>query len=102
MGKKVVKLEELKDITSDLLDRAGEKDEAAIEIYENLLEQELLGKVSHGFYRLPSIINCIKTRESRKDIQLEKNGNVLSVGGMGAVGVVAVKEACNYIINSWY
>ncbi len=100
MGNKVVGLKKLKDITLNLLARAGEKEAAAIEIYEHLLEQEILGKTSHGFYRLPSIINCIKNRGSRKDIRLEKNGNVLSVDGMGAVGVVAVKEACNYIINS--
>lgn len=100
MEKKVVKLTELKGITLNLLAGVGEKSEAAVMIYEHLLEQEILGKASHGFYRLPSIINCIKNRGNNKDIQLEKNGSTLSVNGMGAVGVVAVKEACNYIINS--
>lgn len=100
MGKKVVKLAELKELTLNVLDRVGENSEAAVVIYEHLLEQELLGKASHGFYRLPSIINCIKNRVNKKDVQLEKNGNVLSVDGMGAIGVVAVKEACDYIINS--
>ena len=69
MGNKVVGLKKLKDITLNLLARAGEKEAAAIEIYEHLLEQEILGKTSHGFYRLPSIINCIKNRGSRKDFR---------------------------------
>lgn len=100
MSKKVIKLEELTRLTLNLLVGAGEESEAAVAIYEHLLNQELLGKASHGFYRLPSIINCIKNRKNKKDIQLEKKGNMLSVNGMGAIGVVAVKEACNYIINS--
>ena len=70
-----------------------------LQFMSNLLNQELLGKTLHGFYCLSNYFN-LQNREHRKDIQLEKKVNMLSVNGMGAIGVVAVKEACNYIINS--
>lgn len=100
MGKKAVSITRLKEIALNLLVEAGEKKEAAVTIYEHLLEQELLGKASHGFYRLPSIVKCVQNREGKGDILLERKGNILSVNGMGDVGIVVVKEACDFIVKS--
>ena len=62
---KTVKVSELRDLTVRILTAAGETEENALLVFENLLEDEYMGKSSHGFYRIPAI-----ARRSRKELPI--------------------------------
>ena len=59
---KTVKVDELRDLTLRILTAAGETKEDALLVFENLLEDEYMGRSSHGFNRVPAIArysNCL-------------------------------------------
>ena len=64
---KTVKVSELRDLTVRILTAAGETEENALLVFENLLEDEYMGKSSHGFYRIPAIAAIRSTAPSAMD-----------------------------------
>ena len=90
-----VSITEMEKITFTLLKNAGISKEDATIIFSHLLEEELLGKSSHGFYRLPSIINTAKNLENAK-----KKAEILQTTSLSTkilcsntLGLVAAKKA---------
>ena len=78
---KTVKVSELRDLTVRILTAAGETEENALLVFENLLEDEYMGKSSHGFYRIPAIARYSRSRKERTDLNISINDNVISVDG---------------------
>ena len=96
---KTVKVSELRDLTVRILTAAGETEENALLVFENLLEDEYMGKSSHGFYRIPAIARCSRSRKERTDLNISINDNVISVDGCQNLSFVAVKKACDSIVE---
>lgn len=78
-----------------LLESVGISNEDALVVFSHLLEEELLGKSSHGFYRIPSIINAAKnlvSTERQIDIK-ETTEFATKILAANTLGLVAAKVA---------
>lgn len=96
---KTVKVDELRDLTLRILTAAGETEEDALLVFENLLEDEYMGRSSHGFNRVPAIARYSKKRGKRVDIKIDINDNIISVDGQETLSFVAVKKACDSVVS---
>lgn len=96
---KTVKVSELKDLTLRILTAAGETEEDALLVFENLLEDEYMGRSSHGFNRIPNIAHYSKNRSKRVGIKIDINDNIISVDGQENLSFVAVRKACNSVVS---
>lgn len=94
---KTVKISELRDLTIRILTSAGETEENAVLVFENLLEDEYMGKSSHGFYRIPAIARYSKNRRQKTDVKIDINDNIISVDGQENLSFVAVRKACDSV-----
>ena len=90
-----VKVSELRDLTVRILTASGETEENALLVFENLLEDEYMGKSSHGFYRIPAISRYSKNRKKGAEIKIDINDNIISADGGENLSIVAVRKACD-------
>jgi len=69
-------------------------------VISHLLEEELMGKSSHGFYRLSGIVNKIMSETVSGDIQISDE-NLFSalVDGANHLGLVVAQDACEKAIS---
>ena len=95
---KTLKVEALKKLVFQVLLSAGETEENAGIIFENLLEDEYMNKPTHGFYRIPSIVEALKTRNAVLPVKISQSNSIFSVDGQRNIGLVAVRKACDSII----
>jgi len=96
-----VSIVELRKICCNLLLDSGIVENDTKIVFEHLLEEELLGKSSHGFYRLPGILSTSKklSNKSRKIEITHLSDNVTKVDASNTLGLVAVKIASDIAIN---
>jgi len=72
------------------------QDEASV-IVSHLLEEELMGKSSHGFFRLPGIVRSLKGITRSGEPYIEKDDGASSlINGAGSIGLVAAQKACSH------
>jgi len=96
-----ISIKELKDKAMALLVNGGLPSAEAHEVVTHLLEEELLGESSHGFYRLDKILSSlldINVSESRLKVS-KINQNVSSVIAQGKLGLVTAAFATDIAIE---
>ena len=96
---KTISVDELWALTQKILTSAGETEENAKLIFENLLEDEYMNKPTHGFYRIPQIVGDLKPHPANGSIRISSDKNRITVDGNGAIGLVAVRKACEKIVE---
>lgn len=96
-----IKIEKIVEIARQALGKYGLSIEDIEIVISHLLQEELMGKSSHGFYRIPSIINNIKINGiSHGEIKIEKDLEVnVLVNGSGRLGLIVAQEASKIAIE---
>ena len=67
----IIEISKLAEICIPSLINAGISENDALVVFNHLLDEELLGKHSHGFIRMPSILNVAKSFFSPKSVVVE-------------------------------
>ena len=90
-----IAITEMQNITCTLLESVGISTDDALIIFSHLLEEELLGKASHGFYRLPGIVNAARgLSPAEKKIEIVQVANCATkIVATNTLGLVAAKVA---------
>jgi len=90
-----VSITELLKTTWTILGNVGVSPEDAQIVFTHLLEEELLGKSSHGFYRLPSIVATAKSiSNAEKKIEITQVTDYgTKISSSNTLGLVAAKIA---------
>ncbi|MBQ3123200.1 MAG: Ldh family oxidoreductase [Firmicutes bacterium] len=94
-----IKKEELKKLVIGALTKHGETQENAEILYDLMYEDEISGKSSHGFYRLPMFMGSLSPDVKKDAVEVTVNGNVISVDGKKNIGVIPIKKAVDKIIE---
>lgn len=94
-----ISVDELWELTRKILTAAGETEENARLIFENLLEDEYRDKPTHGFYRIPQIVGDLRKYPPHGGIRISSDKNRITVDGNGAIGLVALRRACEKIVE---
>lgn len=99
MGQKI-SIKVIENIGKEILIKSGLSNQEASVVVEHLLEEELMGKSSHGFYRLPAIARSVKESSGTSSIKKEKKSliNTLVDGGNN-LGLIVAQEACTESIE---
>ena len=69
-----IEISKLREICVPSLVNAGISENDALVVFNHLLDEELLGKHSHGFIRIPSILNVAKSFCSPRSVETENHG----------------------------
>ncbi len=94
-----IKKEELKKLVIDVFTKHGETRENAEILYDLMYEDEISGKSSHGFYRIPMFMGSLKSGIAKPPVEISVNGNIVSVDGKNNIGVIPIKKAVDKIIE---
>lgn len=96
-----IKIEQIVSLASNALKNNGLNDQDIVTVVSHLLDCELIGRSSHGFYRLPKIISAVQTHGiSKKDITVENETTVIAMlNGGGRVGLVVAQKATETAIQ---
>lgn len=96
-----VKIEEITKLATKVLKKYDLDDNDVDAIINHLLDEELMGKPSHGFYRLAGIIKHLKNKEVNKnDIKVDKETiTSASVNGGCHIGLVVAEYATKVAID---
>lgn len=92
-----IKTSDLVSLSETILLKYGlNKNDAAI-IASHLLEEELMGKSSHGFFRLSGIVKALHGIEKFSEPYIEKQDGFSSlINGANHLGLIAAQNACTY------
>lgn len=94
---KTIKTSELISLAKTILQRNGLGDGETATVVSHLLEEELMGKSSHGFYRLPGIVTTLRGISAPSKPYVERDDTFSSlVNGGNHLGLVAAQEACKH------
>lgn len=94
-----VEIEVISNLTKSVLRKYGLPDNECDIVVSHLLEEELLGKASHGFYRLPSIVSTLKANSSSCEVCPEKETRLSAIiNGNNHLGLVVAQKACEYAL----
>ena len=92
-----VAISKLKELSYSLLIRNGIAEEHADIIFNHLLDEELLGKHSHGFIRVPAILNAVKTFKGCSQLNHDQPTEfAFRIITANTVGLVAAYKATQY------
>lgn len=96
-----VKIEEITKLATKALKKYGLDDNDINVIITHLLDEELMGKPSHGFYRLTGIMKHIRNKEVNKNqIKIDKETiTSASVNGGCHIGLVVAEYATKIAID---
>lgn len=95
-----VEIKKLKELTRSALLVNGISNEDIEIVINHLLDEELLGKHSHGFVRLPAIINTIKSFNRVSTHKLEHRSDfALRIITDNTLGLVAAYKAAEHTIS---
>ena len=95
-----VEISKLIELSLTALLQSGMSNEDAEIVTNHLLDEELLGKHSHGFIRLPSIINCTKSFEGKGNFKYEwSSESIVRLIAENEVGLVAAYKATECAIS---
>jgi L-2-hydroxycarboxylate dehydrogenase (NAD+) len=95
-----IAINEIVDLSMKVLHKYGVSNKDAKIVIDHLLENELAGQPSHGFYKIPGIVKAIQETGVPNQIISEKetNNSVLINGGK-QLGLVVVFRAMEFIIE---
>ena len=90
-----IAIADIVDLASDVLRRHGLRNDEAAIVVAHLLDSELRGSASHGFYRIPGIVHALdKSASSAAEIAIERDTEISAlVNGGGRLGLVAAHRA---------
>lgn len=89
-----VSIPDITRLASEILVKNGVSNEDAEIIIMHLLDGELSGKPSHGFYRIPGIVNAVRNSLVPTSITSEKEtDNSVLLNGGGRQGLVVAQKA---------
>ncbi len=92
-----VEINKLKELSQSILMTNGITVEDAEIVINHLLDEELLGKHSHGFIRLPSIINSIKSFSGKSTLKYEQPSDFASrIIADNTLGLVAAYRTAEH------
>lgn len=95
-----VEIKILKEISKGILLHSGLSDEDAEIVIKHLLDEELLKKHSHGFIRMPAILNNIQNFNGKKTSISEKPSEfALHILHHNTLGLVAAYKTAEYAIS---
>lgn len=94
-----IKKAELRKLVIDVFTKHGETLENAEILYDLMYEDEISGKSSHGFYRIPMFMGSLKSGTPKPPVDMNINGNVITVNGNRNIGVIPIKKAVDKIIE---
>jgi L-2-hydroxycarboxylate dehydrogenase (NAD+) len=95
-----VAINEIIDLSMKVLHKYGVSNRDAKIVIDHLLENELSGQPSHGFYKIPGIVKAIQETGVPNQIILEKEtNNSVSINGGKHLGLVVVFRALEFIIE---
>lgn len=98
---KNVNIKEIVELSKRILLKYGLTDSDADIVISHLLEEELLEKKSHGFYRLPSIVRLLQSNNSFADIEIDiAQPNCTRINGNSNLGLVVAQKACEISIKN--
>lgn len=90
-----IKTSELVSLAEAILCKHGLNQNEAAVIVSHLLDEELMGKSSHGFFRLPGIVKTLHDIDKFSEPYIEKQDGYSSlVNGANHLGLVAAQKAC--------
>jgi LDH2 family malate/lactate/ureidoglycolate dehydrogenase len=95
-----IAINEIRDLSQKVLHNYGVTGKDAKIVIDHLLENELAGRPSHRFYKIPGIVRAIQETGVPTQITSEKetNNSVLINGGQH-LGLVVVFRAIEFIIE---
>ncbi len=90
-----IEIAKLEKMTCTLLENVGVSNSDALVVFSHLLEEELLGKESHGFYRLTSLMRAARNLNTeKKKLNITKiTDSITKVSAINTLGLVAGKIA---------
>ena len=95
----IVQINRLREISMSLLLRGGISNIDAEIVFNHLLDEELLGKHSHGFIRISAILNSIKEFDKTSVIKNEYPSDfALRIVADNTIGLVAAHRAAEQVI----
>ena len=87
-------------LASKVLTKYGLSSDDAAAVISHLLDGELSGHSSHGFYRIPGIVRVLKNKGAGSLITKERETDVSClVNGGGRLGLVVAKYSTDLAIN---
>lgn len=96
-----VEINKLKELSLKLLIRNGISEEDAEIVINHLLDEELLGKHSHGFIRMPAIIKTLKMFNGKNTLIIEQSSEfALRIITDNTIGLVAAYKATEHAIST--
>ena len=96
----IVEISKLKELSRALLLQEGLSHPDAEIVIDHLLEEELLGKHSHGFIRIPAIINSIKNFSGKSTFINERpNEFAMRIIAENTIGLVAAYNTARNAIS---
>ncbi|MBU1719437.1 MAG: Ldh family oxidoreductase, partial [Bacteroidetes bacterium] len=99
MQKRNIQIKEITELSQKALLKTGLTTFDVDIIIQHLLQEELLDKGSHGFYRLPNILKYLKNNKISADIEINKiEGNCTRINGNNNIGLIVAQKACTTAI----
>lgn len=96
----IVEISKLKEVSRLLLLKNGLSTESAEIVVGHLLDEELLGKHSHGFIRMPAIINSIQAFNGKSIFKEEQSCDYARrITATNTIGLVAAYRAAKDAIS---
>lgn len=97
----IVKIELLKKICISALIHSGLSFSDAESVFNHLLDEELLGKHSHGFIRMPAILNTIRSFSGKSEIVIETRSTfVKRLITKNTLGLIAASKVASCVIET--
>lgn len=98
---KEVNIKEIVELSKKVLFKHGLTTSDADIVINHLLQEELLGKESHGFFRLPSIVRQLQSNNNFADIEIDSvQANCTRINGNNNLGLVVAQKACEISIKN--
>lgn len=95
-----VEISKLKELSQSVLLANGITSEDAEIVVNHLLDEELLGKHSHGFIRLPAIINSVKGFNGESALKYEQPSDfALHITADNTLGLVAAYRTAEHAVS---
>lgn len=95
-----IPIHELVDLSKAVLYKHGVSAEDAKIVTDHLLENELSGRSSHGFYKIPGTVRAIQESGTRGEITFEnETSNSVLINGNKNLGLVVTNRAVKLLIE---
>jgi len=94
-----IKIEDAKKLAETVLTKTGVVKEHREAIIDHLLQQDLMGKGTHGLFRIPSVCEAAKNIKHKKITISTLDKNIIKVNGESQLGLYVCDQATKKVAD---